>query len=55
MDLKSLIPECIIEHEDYWFYLDSYNQVWKIIRHTDPYLPLRISLHEKLTNTFDKN
>lgn len=32
-----------------WLYRDSYNQVWKIVRTSDPYIPLRIELHEKLT------
>lgn len=49
MDYNSLPVGQLIPDKDDWLYRDSYNQVWRVVRNNDFYIPLRISLEEKLT------
>lgn len=50
MNLQELQVGVIIPFKEDWIYRDSYNQVWILRRRTDPFIPIIIELHEKLTH-----
>ena len=49
MITKELPVGVITPFKDDYLYRDSYNQVWLIRRRDEPFIPLTISLYEKLT------
>jgi hypothetical protein len=46
-------PGVMLPVEDYFLFRDSYNQVWKLTRNSNPHIPFIISLHENLNPFID--